>query len=221
MKIPIGILTYKRAEYLKRTLESFLDWNRSKLDVFPLTLLVQGGLDKETKSVIERYDSFLNKVLISKDNSGCAKGYNEVMGHVLLRETELVMHLQDDWESRDSLSKYIDEIVDLFKEHGDIGYIRLRAWRLGTRVCGQNRITRKGISYDKVTKNIAKTTAHFTLNPTIIRSSVLKQMLPISKELDAMHKYHSLDMKAAQLYANCFRHIGEARAQVKGTRWVK
>jgi len=221
MKIPVGILTYKRAEYLKRTIESFLDLNSDRLEMFPLILLVQGGYDKETELIIEKYYHFFNRTLISRENLGCAEGYNEVMGYTLLRRTELVMHLQDDWESRESLSKHIDEIIDLFKAHEDIGYIRLRAWGLGTRVCGRNRITREGISYDKVSENIAKTTAHFTLNPTIIRSSVLKQMLPITKELDAMGKYHSLDMKAAQLFANCFRHIGEARAQEEGKKWIK
>lgn len=220
MKIPVGILTYKRAEYLKRTIESFMDLNHDRLEMFPLILLVQGGYDKETDLVIERYYRFFNRILISKENLGCAEGYNEVMGYTLLRRTELVMHLQDDWESRDSLSTYIDEIIDLFKQHEDIGYIRLRAWRLGTRVCGKNRITRTGISYDKVSENIAKTTAHYTLNPTIIRSSVLKEMLPINKELDAMRKFHNLDMRAAQLYANCFRHIGEARALSEGV-WIK
>lgn len=220
MKIPVGILTYKRSEYLKRTIESFLDLNVDRLEMFPLILLVQGGYDKETDLVIDRYYRFFNRILISKENLGCAEGYNEVMGYTLLRRTELVMHLQDDWESRDSLSAHIDEIIDLFKHHKDVGYIRLRAWRLGTRVCGKNRITREGISYDKVSESIAKTTAHFTLNPTIIRSSVLKQMLPIKKELDAMSKYHALDMKAAQLFANCFRHIGAARALSEGV-WIK
>lgn len=220
MKIPVGILTYKRAEYLKRTVESFLDLNSERLKMFPLILLVQGGYDKETDLVIDRYYRFFNRILISKENLGCAEGYNEVMGYALLRKTELVMHLQDDWESRDSLATYIDEIMDLFEQHEDVGYIRLRAWRLGTRVCGKNRISRKGISYDKVSENIAKTDAHFTLNPTIIRSSVLKQMLPITKELDAMGKFHDLNMKAAQLYANCFRHIGAARALSEGV-WMK
>lgn len=220
MKIPIGILTYKRSEYLKRTVESFLELNSDRLEMFPLILLVQGGYDKETDLVIDRYYRFFNRILISKDNLGCAEGYNEVMGYALLRKTELVMHLQDDWESRESLSEHIDEIMDLFKQHEDIGYIRLRAWWLGTRVCGKNRISREGISYDKVSDNIAKTTAHYTFNPTIIRSSVLKQILPFNKELDAMSKFHSLNMKAAQLYANCFRHIGAARALSKGV-WVK
>jgi len=221
MKIPVGILTYKRAAYLKRTVESFLDLNSDRLEMFPLILLVQGGYDKNTDLVIDEYYHFFNRILISKENLGCAEGYNEIMGYSLMKNTELVMHLQDDWESRDSLANYIDEIIELFEKHEDIGYIRLRAWRLGTRVCGRNRITKKGISYDKVSDNIAKTTAHYTFNPTIIRSSVLKQILPFTEELDAMGKYHNLNMKAAQLYANCFRHIGEARAFISKGVWVK
>jgi len=219
--IPIGILTYKRADYLKRTIESFLDLNSDRLDMFPLLLLIQGGYDKETDLAIEQFEKHIYRTYISEENLGCAAGYNKVMGYALSRETDLVMHLQDDWESRESLSKYIDEIINVFKEHQDIGYMRLRAWRLGTRVCGRNRITREGIGYDSVSENVAKSNAHYTLNPTIIRSSVLKKMLPITKELDAMHKYHELNMKAAQLLANCFRHIGAARALEEGKGWIK
>jgi len=221
MKIPIGILTYRRPEYLKRTIESFLDLNSDRLDMFPLLLLIQGGYDKETDLAIEQFKKHIYRIYISEENLGCAAGYNKVMGYALSRETDLVMHLQDDWESRESLSKYIDEIINVFEEHQDIGYMRLRAWRLGTRVCGKNRITREGIKYDSVSENIAKSTAHFTLNPTIIRSVVLRKMLPITKELNAMHKYHELNMKAAQLYANCFRHIGADRAMEEGKRWIK
>jgi len=220
MKIPVGILTYKRAAYLKRTVESFLDLNSDRLEMFPLILLVQGGYDKNTDLVIDEYYHFFNRILISKENLGCAEGYNEIMGYSLMKNTELVMHLQDDWESREPLSKYIDEIIELFNMYKDIGYIRLRAWGIGRRVCKKNRLSKLGIEYNKVSDNIAKSTAHYTFNPTIIRSSVLKQILPFTEELDAMRKYHNLNMKAAQLYAHCFLHIGAVRAFSKGV-WIK
>ena len=53
---------------------------------------------------------------------------------------------------------------------------------------------------------------HWTFNPTIIRSDVLTPLLPFTKELDAMRKFHETGLNGAQLNANCFRHIGLKRA---------
>jgi len=223
VKIPLTILTYNRPFYLDKTLDSFIRMNYDCLDSFYPIILNQ-GTDEDTELVVQDYSDFI-KEYHKKENKGCAAGYSFINSKYL--SFPYLMHLQDDWYSTEPLSQYLDEIFRLFENNRNVGYIRLRS--IHSRVCKRNRISTLPIEYKKWPKedifsNILVGNAHWTFNPTIIRTEVLRKMLPVSKELDSMKKFHQLGMQSAQLDANCFSHIGIDRAltNVKGKKvWIK
>jgi glycosyltransferase involved in cell wall biosynthesis len=237
MKIPLGILTYRRAEYLDRTLDTFFHVNHACLEVFkPVIVLVQGR-DDNTMSVLSKHQDRINRVISLKSNHGCAWGYTLLNQELIEEGTELVMHLQDDWESTEPLTNYLNKdpfsgydlsygIFDLFRKRKDVGYIRLRSCRW-SKVSNINRVTQKAIKWSMWATNSPKYCriltglAHYTFNPTIIRTSVLKKILPVTEELDAMEKYQKLGLLTAQLRANCFMHIGNNRALGDSKRWIR
>ena len=222
MKIPVTILTYQRPEYLKLTLESFLDLNGTERFIF--FILAQGS-DPETRKVLEPYAKLFEHQWHLDLNLGCSGGYSFIMRRVLDwgLESPYIFHLQDDWELRESLLPYLDEILALLRISPDIGYVRLRTVK--SRVAKTNRVTQQRIVYRKRSPNVYVGNAHFSLNPSIARNSTIEQMLPIRKELDAMHKYDKLNLLTGQLDAKCFVHIGSKRAMTtvpgkEGNVWI-
>jgi hypothetical protein len=230
-QIPLGVLTYQRSDYLNKTLESFFKINYESLHIFkPIVVMVQ-GMDLVTSSVLGKYGSYIDRVINLKSNHGCAWGYTLLNQELMEEETDLVMHLQDDWLSTEPLINYLDEdrfsgyknnkgVFQLFEERKDVGYVRLRSatW---SKVSVINRISRKKIKWNKWATKYNKYSrlvignAHYTFNPTIIRTSVLRRLLPVTKEQHAMEKYHKMKLLAAQLRGNCFMHIGDDRAVTK------
>lgn len=240
MNIPLGIITYQRPEYLKRTLESFFKVNYESLYIFkPVVVLIQ-GFDEETANVVTKFNSHIDRIIALRSNNGCAWGYTLLNRELLEEGSDLIMHLQDDWLSTEPITNYLGEdrfsgyennkgIFDLFEERKDVGYVRLRS-SIWSKVSNRNRITGEYIKWSMWATKFKKYSriligpAHYTFNPTIIRTSVLRKILPVTEEHDAMEKYHKLKLLTAHVRGNCFMHIGEERAisgEGKSKKWVK
>lgn len=215
MAIPVTILTYKRPLYFNRTLQSFIEMNQSNIEKFLLIILVQGERDQETERIIDKYENKIYKVIYPGKNLGCAGGYNLLMAEALKLRLPYMVHLQDDFLSNFPLADYLPEIFEAMEENRDIGCIRLRS--IKGKVNDYNVISRRKIKYNKEFERILIGNAHFTFNPTISRSQVIRQLIPTSSEVDIQKKYQRLGLKTGQLLAECFTHIGDERVN----DWVK
>jgi len=213
--LPIVIITYKRPQYLQRTICSFIEQNKNNLDMFSLRILIQGGLDKGTAEVIEKWKEYFDFIDVREKNEGCAQGYNISMQEALKLNTPYLLFLEDDWESKESLSNYLPEIFDLMNTDKTIGYIRLR--NVNAKVWKTNVISKKPVKWDRTSKHILVSNAHFTFNPIILRCDVVEQMGVLKGEYHAQQKYHELELQVAQLDASCFCHIGDERV----SDWIK
>jgi hypothetical protein len=236
MQIPLGVITYRRPKYLRKTLDSFFRLNYDVLEVFkPVVVLVQGA-DTHTMGVLNHFHNYIDRVIELKGNHGCAWAYTLINQELLEEGTDLVMHLQDDWLSTEPLTHYLFEdryehnkgIKQLFDERQDVGYLRMRSARRSS-ISSKNRITKEKIRWKKFGSKYERYNrvlignAHYTFNPSIIRTSVLRKILPVVKERDAMEKYHKLDLLTGLLNGNCFIHIGRDRATTKigkKERWL-
>ena len=213
--IPVGVLTYKRPDLLMRTLETFVSFNRDHLDRFRFFIFVQACPDLETLAVINYYPNMFEGIILSKENIGHVAGFMKVLHEAAQNypNAKYLMMLEDDWESQDSLGKYLDEILTFLDSDPSVGYIRLRATH--QRVFNKNRMTRKGIKYIPVSDLIYKSNGHFTTNPVIFRREILQHFAeyPVHKEIQMVEVCHYLDECGAQLKKDCFWHIGIGRIQ--------
>jgi GT2 family glycosyltransferase len=218
--LPIGVLTYKRPNLLKQTLDSFIKFNRDYLDRFRFFVLVQSS-DPPTDDVIKSYGSLITDIIRPKANLGHGDGFMALLSRCVERspESKYLMMLEDDWESQDSLGQYLDDILAFLESDPSVGYIRLRATH--QRVHNKNRITKKGIRYIPVTDLIFKSNGHFTTNPVIFRSEILQHFkdYPVHKEIQMVEVCHLLGECGAQLRKDCFWHIGIGRIQ-RPRPWV-
>ncbi len=211
IKIPVTIITYNRPWYFEKTLESFIEMNRSYLDRLLIIVLIQGDMDKATDKIINKFKGQINNVIYSGENLGCAGGYNLLMTESLKLKQPYIVHLQDDFFSNEPLSGYIPELIEIMETNHKLGYIRLRS--IKDKVNDYNVISRRKIKYTSKIKNTFIGNGHYTFNPTIIRSSVIKEIIPTISEKDAQKKYQRLGLKTGQLSASCFTHIGDERVR--------
>jgi len=205
LKVVVTILTYRRPDYLKKTLESFFEMNDA--DKFLLTMLVQDR-DRGTEKVLDKWKNRIHHISYPNVNLGCAGGWNFLMGKTMESGLPYVIHLEDDFVSNESVSNYLPELIKLMKQN-NIGCIRLRS--IKDKVSSHNIITKKEIKYRR-TGNIGIGNGHFTFNPTITKLSVIKKIIPVTREGEAMRKYEKLGLETGQLFANCFSHIGRKKA---------
>lgn len=241
-KLAIGVLTYRRPDTLDKTLESFIRLNLPMIDRFIIIVLIQDP-DDETFDVAFKHRRYIKEIFTYKENKGAGWGCSKTLEHLLEYGTEFVTFLEDDWMSTEPLIYYLDFIFYTLRRFEDIGYVRLRSVRENVHTIRVNRFTKedfwfKNIYFKKDWRKFAygegeevfkyfpfrpsrsdyvdtilRTNAHFTLNPSVYRSSMIKTMLPIRKEMDALSKYNELGLNSAQLNAHCFRHVGVKRVK--------
>lgn len=215
IRIPVTFITYKRPWYFEKTIKSFIEMNQSFLDRLVLIVLVQDKDDKATKEIISNYKNQIDNVIYSKINLGCAGGYNLLMTEAIKLMLPYIVHIQDDFVSYEPLSNYIFNIIKVMEKNDSLGCIRLRS--IKDKVNDYNVISRRKIRYEQKIKGIGIGNWHFTFNPTISKSFVIKELIPTSSENDAQKKYQDLGLKTGQLFAECFSHIGHERVK----DWIK
>lgn len=213
--ITVTMMTYNRPEYFRRTVESFASINNNLLKKVKLIILVQGDGDEGTKKVINSYRKVFTEILRPGLNLGTAGGYSYLMEQAIATGCDYVLHLEDDWESRESLEDYINDALFVLANHKNVGYIRLRSIREKTSYI--NLVTRRPIIYKPITQFVWVCNGHYTFNPSLIKTSVIRHIIPATSEASSEKKYELLGLCAAQLMANCFVHIGEERVN----DWVR
>lgn len=213
--IPVAMLTYKRPDLLRRTLETFIDHNRDHLHRFRFFILVQGWPDPDTMAVINFHSSLFQGVILSKTNLGAVGGMLTSLNYAAEKspDSNYLMTLEDDWESRDSLGAYLDQILNFLDSTPSVGYIRLRT--IHQRVSNKNSVTREGIKYIPVNDLIYRGNMHYTMNPAFFRKEILQHFneYPSTKEAHLVQVCHYLGECGAQLRKDCFWHIGLQKRQ--------
>ena len=217
--LPVVTLTFRRPQYLQKTIQTFIEKNENNLDMFSFRILVQGGLDPGTANVLKKWKDYLDFVDVRDKNEGCARGFNICMQEALRLRTPYLLHLQDDWESKEPISNYLPEIFNFMDTHKVVGCIRLGS--IHEKGSKRNVISGDLVRWSKKSKHILVGNAHFTLQPTILRCDVVEQMTPIIKEHHAQQKYHKLGLQVAQLDADCFLHTGRRRGKKYLSGWKR
>lgn len=211
-QIPVIVLTYRRPLYLDLTIRSFVSRNKNHVEksMFKINVIVQEP-DDETRRILDSHQSFINEIKWLDKNVGCGTGCSMALEWALEDNPDYILYLEDDWFSADPIKRYLKEIITYMDETEDVGYIRLRSYT--EQVGKQNRITGERLVYKKATKNIYVGNPNFTSNPILMKALVAKEFIPIVNVFDGMRKYTELGLRACQLKANCFYHIGFQRVQ--------
>jgi len=193
----ITILCGQRPKLLRRTLFSLFK-QMPQLKNEKIIVLINGK-DDESLSLIKRYG--IKKYLTTESIQPI--GVNLSILAELAYETKerLWFHLEDDWQA---LNSDIDRAVDILDKHEEISQVRMRLDK--EPVLNYHMITGEPIIWQyKNGYKVAK--AHYTMNPSLIRTTDIHKAYPCTGERDAQKNW--LDNQyVAQLVPGIFKHIG-------------
>jgi len=216
--MPVVILSYNRPVHFEIVLKSFgrnCKYNHPNFkEVFPTYIVVQDYpcVKKTLDTHIKNKDLPLVKgIHIFDENQGAGAGYNKGMEMALKEDPDYILFLEDDWVCVESISKHMYSMTKYMDEHLEVGMMRLRSKE--ERVSTKQRMTGKKIVWEETGfKNIYVSDAHWTFNPSIVRASTIRDLVPTGYGIVAIRDYQKLNMRTAKYDGFCFVHIGFERA---------
>ena len=207
LDIAVTVLTYKRPTYLYRTLVSFFEVNRDILPHCRVIVLNQTS-DPETEEVLAEFGTKIDQVMRTEQNIGCGRAYTLLMQRALELGCPYILHLEDDFESREALAPHLPELVSAL-DRPELGAVRLRS--VHDTVKDVNWVTGESFEWRPVSGSVDASTGHFTFNPTLVRREVIERLLPVGDEAEAIRVYHHFGLGIARLKGDAFVHIGDQR----------
>ena len=185
MSLVIAVLTGRRPQLLRRTLDSFAT-NHPDLWGSSIRTVMHNGGDLPTAAILDGHQwddrHTTNRLLpIGEATTLLTRRAAE-------HEPDLMLRLEDDWEAEPG--GWWDDAVTLLD--GGAAQVRLR--KASEPVSARCMVCRQPGHL------------HFTFNPTLTYTKTWTSLLPIVNERDAMRKFHR--QPATQLQPGVFAHIG-------------
>lgn len=118
-EITVVLTCCARPDFLRRTLKSFKKYNTFPIKSF---IVIEDGKCLETKKIVnEMLDNYEVNFIFNDENQGQLKSIDKAYALV---STELVFHLEEDWEF--TKSGFIERSLDHLKHHPDCIFLSLR-----------------------------------------------------------------------------------------------
>ena len=208
--ILVGILSYRRPNYLARTIESFIKNNEMLFGAYLKMIALDQCSSETTMRIFEEYQCYFEKLYAIDRNVGIGWGFSQLVELSQLHEANFILALEDDWLCQTSLAKHLESILRLFQTYPNVGMLRLRS--IDDPVATVNHVTYESVETKLWQENFFIGNYHYVFNPHLVRTEVARAMIPVSGEHHAQMRYQTLDLKIAQLIDTMFIHIGEKRA---------
>ena len=185
MTLAITVLTGRRPNLLRRTLDSFVT-NHPNLWASAVKTVLHNGGDRETADILDRHlwdDRHTTDRLLP-----IGEATTLLTERTAMFDTDLMLRLEDDWKAEPG-GWWQQAVVAI-----DAGSEQVRLRRANEQVSPRCLVCR------------TPGHLHFTFNPTLTYTETWTSLLPIANERDAMRKFHG--RHAVQLKPGVFAHIG-------------
>lgn len=211
--VAITIVTGGRPALLARTLSSILATCPGLLQTAHVAVLHTGpDEDRErgftTGELLEGEASWIDVVTRLDDRLDVGQAAGAMLGFPPPRPYTL--HLEDDWVACTADTTWLDRARRVLTEHPDIHQVRLR--HTAEPVMRKHMITRRPLHWAAGPYGTRVAAAHYTLNPSLMRSDEVAQLWPADTENGAARQFYNLGWKVAQMEPGVFRHIGDGQS---------
>lgn len=208
--VGVSILTGSRCELLRRTVDALMRHSPAVLTTSKVVMLINGA-DAETCEFAAGLD-FLDEC-IRHDGPIMPIGQaSSLLAHRLVADptVKLVLHLQDDWEAQGLDDGWLDRASQILECDPQVGQVRLR--HRDEPVLATHMLTGRPIRWEERPGYVRAESAHFTLNPSLIRAADVNRVFPCITERHAQAKFLQTGMAVAQLVPGVFRHLGHKQS---------
>lgn len=203
----VTVLTGKRPELLKQLIRSLPDGLLSS------AVALHAGGDEETRRVLgNTLDRGGSLIEHEPDSDGKLRSIGENVSELAQVAAgsgrKYWLHLEDDWQ----LATLRDDWLETAKralEDDAVAQVRLR--HIGDPTLKRHMVTGQPIRWRDTQAGWLLASAHWTFNPSLIRTADIAKVFPVADESDAQHRAVDAGLTTvAQLYPGAFWHTGES-----------
>jgi hypothetical protein len=208
----IAVLTGRRPALLAKTLEAMRK-NQPQVWRSSVRVVFHNSGDAATAEVLDQY---------RWDERRTHEGDLLSIGAASARLVELagivdqryVLRLEDDWWADGT--EFVEDSVALLES---VGQVRLR--KASERTMSRHRLTNQPIRWRRIDgKHQIARSAHFTHNPSLMRTWDLVAMGAYRDEIEAARRFDEAGWAVAQHSPGVFRHLGDRKAGLS-LKWGK
>lgn len=211
-QIAVTLLTGGRPDLLARTVASLTALAPGLLETAHVAVL-HNGADPGTAALLDTY-GWVDHLTVLQDRLPVAQAAMALLGFPPPRP--YVLHLEDDWQVATADTTWLLRAVQVLQEDPRVGQVRLR--HRGQTVLKTHMVTRRPLWWTPGPCGTEIAAAHYTLNPSLMRSEQVPQLWPAPNERAAARTFHNLGWLVAQMLPGVFRHIGEGASLRLGER---
>lgn len=199
----VTVLTGGRPALLRRTLDALEAQAGPRLGRWAVIALANGG-DPPTLAELGR-----RAWIRVEDRPGpirpIGSALSELVGLATASGRRFALHLEDDWACGLPPSGWLDPAAHALSDP-NVGQVRLRLER--EKVLAVHMATGRRIRWTQAADH-KRGNAHYTFNPTLVRTEDLSKIFPCSGEREAQAKFLALGLEVVQLIPGAFRHLGD------------
>jgi predicted O-methyltransferase YrrM len=203
--VVVTVLTGGRPDLLASTLEAVRATAPGLLETAYVHLL-DNGPDARTSAVLGAHADVLDAI---------ERQVEQPIGEAVTHLAEAAaasgrtywLHLEDDWAATPDHAGWLDTARRILAEHPQVHQVRLR--HDTEQVLGRHMHTRRPLRWDDRGDWRYAPEAHWTLNPTLVRTAGIHRVWPAVGERQAQAHAHDAGMRGvAQLVPGTFVHTG-------------
>jgi hypothetical protein len=203
--VTIAVLTGKRPALLEATLAALVT-NQPELYAAAAKVVIHNTGDPETAEVLDRY-VWDERVVLKGKLRGIAEASQHLIKAAALADRRHVLRLEDDWLVS-SRPFYAEAAALLEDPELNVGQIRLRD--ASETVMVKHRVTKKPMIWRELDNgHLWAPSAHYTHNPSLMRTWDYAAMAGYTDEIDAARRFFEAGWSTVQHVPGAFVHAGD------------
>lgn len=204
--VVVTILTGGRPSLLADTLESVRRHADGLLDTALVIALNNGG-DTQTGRVLSRHDDVIDRMFTTKQMLPIGPAVSQLAHRVVRSGKPWWLHLEDDWRCH-PCGDWLDATRMIFEVSPRVSQVRLRL--ADEPVLSRHMVTREKLRWREMDWFRLSPDAHYTLNPSLVRTSDVEDAWPAEGERAAQRRWRKAGHReVAQLVPGVFAHTGK------------
>lgn len=211
--VTVTLLTGSRPDLLAATIQSVLTHAPGLLESAHVAVL-HNGADTPTADVLDQW-SFIDTRVPVEPRLDIGAAASALLGNTAGRPYSL--HLEDDWGLSTLAPGWLDRARTVLSTDAQVGQVRLR--HRGDPVLATHMVTHRSIRWREhhVPGHLVGL-AHYTLNPSLMRSGDTPKVWPADDEQGAARRFLATRLLTAQAVPGVFRHLGDRASLRRGQR---
>jgi hypothetical protein len=213
--VAITILTGLRPGLLASTVASVQNTAPGLLDSAHVTVM-HNGADPATAALLDGYDWIDRRIVTAGPQVPHGPATSALFAD--LPDRPYLLHLEDDWASVTLHDGWLNTARAVLADNRRVGQVRLR--HRGDRVLPRHMVTGKPIVWQPHhIGGVSTAVAHWTLNPSLMRTAEVGALWPAADEGQAMRRFAASGALSVQLDPGVFTHLGGSESLHPGRRY--